>query len=84
MNRKNLNARLSPLFYNSSSNPWKIRATAFFKLIREAKCIKEALRALYPKFSNANCHKLYSAISPSILQQFTWSQWLLKALEKIL
>jgi len=28
------------------------------------------------------CHKLHSAISPPILQQFSWSQWLPKALEK--
>ena len=28
------------------------------------------------------CHKLHSAISLSILHQFSWSQWLQKALEK--
>ena len=28
------------------------------------------------------CHKLHSAISPSILQQFSQSQWLWKAFEK--
>jgi len=28
------------------------------------------------------CHKLHSAISPSILQQFLWSQQLQKALEE--
>ena len=28
------------------------------------------------------CHKLHSAISPSILRQFSQSQWLQKALEK--
>jgi len=29
-----------------------------------------------------NYHKLHLAISPPILQQFPWSQWLRKALEK--
>jgi len=29
-----------------------------------------------------NCHKLHLAISPSILQQFTQSQWIPKALKK--
>jgi len=28
------------------------------------------------------CHKLHLAISPSIIRQFSWSQWLWKALEK--
>ena len=28
------------------------------------------------------CHKLHSAISPSILHRFSQSQWLRKALEK--
>jgi len=28
------------------------------------------------------CHKLHPAISPPILRQFSWSQWLQKALEK--
>jgi len=31
---------------------------------------------------NSWCHKLHSAISPSILYRFSWSQWLQKALEK--
>jgi len=29
-----------------------------------------------------NCHKLHLAISPPILQRFSWSQWLPEALEK--
>ena len=33
-------------------------------------------------FSYCTCHKLHSAISPSILHQFSQSQWLQKALEK--
>jgi len=31
---------------------------------------------------SANCHKLHSAISPSILHRFSRSQWLRKALKK--
>lgn len=38
----------------SSSDPQKIRATAWSKLMKETKCIREALRALYPKFDSAN------------------------------
>ena len=35
-----------------------------------------------PLISELVCHKLHSAISPSILHQFSRSQWLRKALEK--
>jgi len=34
------------------------------------------------KYISAMCHKLHLAISSLILQQFLWSQWLPKALEK--
>jgi len=34
------------------------------------------------QWDHAICHKLHSAISPSILHRFSRSQWLRKALEK--
>ena len=34
------------------------------------------------RYSICDCHKLHSAISPSILHRFSRSQWLRKALEK--
>ena len=40
------------------------------------------LKLPLPAPSMGVCHKLHSAISPSILHQFSRSQWLRKALEK--
>ena len=37
---------------------------------------------LSKQVNEPKCYKLHSAISPSILQQFSQSQWLQKALEK--
>ena len=39
-------------------------------------------RILQKVISDQGCHKLHSAISPSILRRFSRSQWLRKALKK--
>ena len=49
-------------------------------LINPSMNLKYALEQLVS--TTINCHKLYSAISPSNLWWFPWSQWHLKALGK--
>ena len=44
--------------------------------------IIQAIKAIVGLEEKAECHKLHSAISPSILHRFSRSQWLRKALEK--
>jgi len=44
---------------------------------------EESVRKIEPNADvESLCHKLHSAISPSILHRFSRSQWLRKALEK--
>jgi len=51
-------------------------------LLRASQVLGSKIFALQIRSTMQACHKLHSAISPSILHQFLWSQWLRKALEK--
>jgi len=66
-----------------SSNPWITAVASHWGTLFYYEMNKWPVRTWSLTISaQYRCHKLHSAISPSIIQQFSWSQQLLKALEK--
>ena len=71
-----------PLALSPSAPRWDGRARNLWTYIRLVEWMLATMEITDKQQKLRWCHKLHLAISPPILRQFSWSQWLQKALEK--